>query len=66
VLVDQTPQIRRLRISWAVEGRQFETRQSHEQHATRPTGGRASQSRQPILGSLTDAACRRHESILYV
>ncbi len=62
VFVDQTPQIRRLRITWLIEGRQFGTGQSHEQHATGPTGGRASQSGQPILGSLPDAAAwKRHK-----
>ena len=34
VLVEQMPQIRRVWIAWTIEGRQFETRQSHEQHAT--------------------------------
>ena len=56
VFVDHAPQIRRFRITWLVERRQFGTGLSHEQHATHPTGGRASQSGQPILGSLTDAA----------
>ena len=56
VLVDHAPQVRRFRITRLIEGRQFGTGQSHEQRATRPTGGRASQSGQPILGSLTDAA----------
>ena len=66
VLVDQAPQIRRFRITWLVEGRQFGTGQSHEQHATSPTGGRASQSRQPILGSLTDCVvCNRRKVMMY-
>ncbi len=56
VFVDHAPQIRRFRITWLVERRQFGTGLSHEQHATHPTGGRASQSGQPILGSLTDTA----------
>ena len=34
VLVDQTPQIRRMRISLAVDGQRFETGLSHDQHTT--------------------------------
>jgi hypothetical protein len=47
VLIDQAPQIRRLRIAWPVEWQRFETRLSHEQHATsRPTvGNRKADSR---------------------
>jgi len=56
MFVDHAPQVRCFRIPWLVEGRQLETGQSHKQHATCPAGGRASQSGQPILGSLTDAA----------
>ncbi|MDA1052013.1 MAG: hypothetical protein O3C40_16225 [Planctomycetota bacterium] len=49
VLIDQAPQIRRLRIAWTVQRRRFETRQGHEQHATsRPTvGNRKADSRSP-------------------
>jgi hypothetical protein len=53
VLVDQTPQIRRLRIAWTVEGHRFETRLGHQKHAN--DSRRESQSGQPIPGSLTMA-----------
>lgn len=51
VLVDQTPQIRRLRIAWTVEGHRFEAGLGQQKHAT--NSRRESRSGQPIPGSLT-------------
>ena len=50
VLVDQTPQIRRLRIAWTVEGHRFEAGLGHQKHAN---SQRESRSGQPIPGNVT-------------